>query len=436
MRDIFLTVVIFGSIPLILARPYIGVLLWAWLGFMNPHRLAWGFAVQFPFAQAVAIATLIGMVFSREPKRVPLTRETGVLTLFVLWMLVTTFFAFNQIDAWQQWDKVWKIQLMVFVTMMLMRTPERLQALVWLIVLSLGFYGVKGGIFTILTGGDYRVWGPAGSFIGDNNEIALALLMVIPLMRYLQLCSERRWVRIGLTAAMILSTISVFGSHSRGALVGIVAMTSVLILKSRKRFALALLMAVALPIGLLIMPQKWYGRMETIRDYRQDVSAMGRINAWGFAYNLALDRPLVGGGFETFRGYLFDIYAPNPDDFHDAHSIYFEILAEHGFVGLFLFLTLAFFAWRSCSWQIKQARGHLELSDFGDLARMIQVSLVAYAVSGAFLGLAYFDLYYNLIAIVILSKALVQTGLEQLAAESVYEEIAAGYGVVHRAEGP
>jgi hypothetical protein len=36
---------------------------------------------------------------------------------------------------------------------------------------------------------------------------------------------------------------------------------------------------------------------------------------------------------------------------------------------------------------------------------MIQVSLVAYVTAGAFLGLAYFDYYYTLVAVVVLCKS-------------------------------
>ena len=42
-----------------------------------------------------------------------------------------------------------------------------------------------------------------------------------------------------------------------------------------------------------------------------------------------------------------------------------------------------------------------------DLASMIQVSIVGYAVGGAFLGLGYFDLLYNLVAFVIILQGLV-----------------------------
>jgi probable O-glycosylation ligase (exosortase A-associated) len=163
-----------------------------------------------------------------------------------------------------------------------------------------------------------------------------------------------------------------------------------------------------LPIALSIMPQQWFDRMDTIRNYEEDTSAQGRLNAWQFAFNLAVDRPFVGGGFETFDRALFAVYAPNPTDVRDAHSIYFEVLGEHGFVGLALFLGLGISLWRGCSLTIRRTRDDPDLVEYEHLLRMVQVSFIAYATSGAFLGLAYFDLFYNLVAIAVIAKVWVR----------------------------
>jgi probable O-glycosylation ligase (exosortase A-associated) len=179
-----------------------------------------------------------------------------------------------------------------------------------------------------------------------------------------------------------------------------------------------LLAALAVPPALLMMPETWWERMGTIQNYEEDRSAMGRINAWRFATNLALERP-TGGGFETFRAQWFRLYAPIPGDVHDAHSIWFEVLGEHGFVGLGLFLALGFMTWRRAGGIVRLARDRPDLAWASDLARMIQVSLVAYASAGSFLGLAYFDLYYHLIAVTVIVAALVKKAVAEPAAERV-----------------
>lgn len=408
MRDIVITAVILGMLPLILWRPYIGVLMWTWIGFMNPHRLTWGFAYDMQFALLVALFTLVALMFSREPKKIPWTRETIVLAIFVGWMFITTLAAQYPALAWPQMEKVAKIQLMIFVTLILMQSKGRINLLVWVMTLSLAFYGVKGGIFTIVNGGIYHVRGPEGSFIGGDNEMGLALVMTIPLLRYLQTTLANVFLRHAMTAAMVLTAIAAVGSQSRGALLGIVAMGAFFWLKSRTKILTGLLAVFSVVSIMAVMPQQWFDRMQTIQSYEQDASALGRINAWKMAFNLAKDKPL-GGGFETFRPPTFAIYAPEPDRVHDAHSIYFEVLGEHGFVGLALFLVLGLMTWRSASWVIRQTRDDPGRHWAADLAAMVQVSLVGYASAGAFLGLGYFDFYYTLVAVIVLCRLAVAT---------------------------
>ena len=408
MRDIVLTLVVFGSLPFILRRPWIGIIMWAWLSYMNPHKQAWSFATNMPFALVVALCTLIGLLFAKEEKRIPWTRETILLLTFFLWMVVTTFFALNPDGAWHQFDKVWRIQLMTFVTLMLITSELRLKVLVWVIALSIGYYGIKGGIFTIATGGSYRVWGPTGTFIGGNNEIGLALIMIIPLLRFLQLDTKNLVLKMGLLAAMLLCAIAAIGTQSRGAFLAIVAMGAFLWLKSRHKITLGAIGAITVLIVLALMPEQYYDRMSTIREYQEDASAMGRINAWSFAWNVAVARPLLGGGFEVFVPWLYYIYAPNPAGFYDVHSIYFEVLGEQGFVGLALFLAFYISGWFSASSLRRRVGGDPDLKWMSDLAGMLQVSLVGYAVGGAFLGLAYFDLPYHLVIIIVIMKTLVE----------------------------
>ncbi|MBZ0069298.1 MAG: putative O-glycosylation ligase, exosortase A system-associated [Thiobacillus sp.] len=402
MRDLFVVGLIFSLLPFVFKRPWLGILLWSWLGYMNPHRLAWGFAYDFPFAMVVGLVTIVAFLASKEKKDMPWTRETIVLLIFIGWMLITTIFAFYPDLAWQQWNKVWKIHLMIFLTALIITDRNKLHWLVWVIALSFGFYGVKGGIFTIVNGGAYRVQGPTGTFIGGNNELALALVMTIPLIRYLHLQETRKWLKTGLASAMVLTGVAAIGSQSRGGLVAMVAMGMFLWLKSRNKIVTAIYMAVAVAIIASVMPQAWYDRMNTINSYQEDQSVQGRLNAWHTAFNLAKDR-ITGGGYELWHPQVFRQYAPDPFNVRDVHSIYFEIMGEQGFIGFGLFMLLGLMAWIRAQQIIKHCKKDMDKKWAADLAAMIQVSLVGYAAGGAFLGLGYFDLPYHLMIILILA---------------------------------
>jgi probable O-glycosylation ligase (exosortase A-associated) len=129
---------------------------------------------------------------------------------------------------------------------------------------------------------------------------------------------------------------------------------------------------------------------------------------------IARESPVVGGGFEIFRGNRVDSAA----GWRSAHSIYFEALAEHGYVGLAIFLALGIGTYLAAGSIIRRARDHPDLAWAGTLAAMVQVSVTAYAVAGLFLDLATFDLYYHLIAVVVIASSIVR---QRLASASTAE---------------
>lgn len=413
MRDLLLVAIVLWGLSKVFRKPHVGIYLWTWFSLMNPHRLTWGFAYSLPFAQIIGAATLIGLLTgSKEPKLKVWAPETAILLILVIWVCITTFFAVNQAGALQELNRFIKIQIFIFLTILLISDRAKLQGFIWVMALSIGFYGIKGGIFTIATAGGARVWGPSGSFIGGNNEIALAMLMTIPLMRYLQLNTDNKYLRWGLLGAMLLTAFSVLGSQSRGAFVGIIMIGIFFWWKSPHKIGSSIIVGIVAAIILLFMPQTWWDRMNTIENYEQDQSAMGRINAWWVAFNTANDS-ITGGGANMFIPSMFAKYAPIPWDVHDVHSIYFEMLGEQGWIGLILFLSLILLTWLRCNKIAKIAKNKPELKWAKDLALMLQVSLIAYATAGAFLGLSYFDYFYDLIAAALITWRVSLAELEQ-----------------------
>src|SRR5215475_3663731 len=66
IRDTLVSAIIFASLPVCFIRPWVGILVWSWIGYMNPHKLTWGFATNMPFGQLVAVATLCGLGAIRQ----------------------------------------------------------------------------------------------------------------------------------------------------------------------------------------------------------------------------------------------------------------------------------------------------------------------------------------------------------------------------------
>lgn len=399
MRSIVLALILFGTIPFILTSPYLGLLVWSWLDYMNPHRLTYGFAYSFPWVMLIAVVTLIGLAVSKESKKIPWSTVSVLMALFLLWTGFTSFFAVMQNAAWDNWQQFAKTLVMVFVTLIVVNNRKRMHWLVWVIVLSLGFYGLKGALFVLSGHGGDRVYGPPQSFIGNNNQLALALDMTLPLMRYVQLQASRKLVRIGMGFAMVLTGITVLGTYSRGGFIGLLVVGVALLWKSRRRVTLALALVVVGVVAYQLMPPEWTSRMQTLQDPGEVNTLQTRIQSWEFAANVALHRPLVGGGFDVYLSDpMWQRYGPDGARPRAVHSIYFKALGEQGFVGLALFLGLLAASWVKCGQIRRRTRGDPDGKWAFDLASMLQVALLAYMAAGAASAITYFDLTYQLMA--------------------------------------
>lgn len=185
-------------------------------------------------------------------------------------------------------------------------------------------------------------------------------------------------------------------------------MTAMFWWRSRKKGLMALLIVIAMLTLLPIMPEEWWSRMHTIETYQEDGSAMGRLNAWIVAWEVAKHN-FIGTGMSYQHQLIFDTYGYYNHIVLAAHSIYFQILGNHGFIGLVIFISLWISTYRAAGWLRRNTLEIPEAKWSADLGAMVQVSLVGYAAGGSFLSLAYFDLPYNLMVAVVLAKHWVQT---------------------------
>ncbi|MBS3936796.1 MAG: putative O-glycosylation ligase, exosortase A system-associated [Sulfuritalea sp.] len=408
MRDLLVVGIVLVGAIWALRHPWIGVMLWTWISIMNPHRYTWSFAYDAPVAAIAAVATLLGLLFTKERQSPFQGAPTVILFLFALWVTISWLMGVDVAGDYAQWDKVMKIYLMTFVALVLLNHKQKIIAFAWVTAGSLAILGANGGVFTLLTGGNYRVWGPDFSFIADNNHMALALIMTIPLLHFLQLQLSRAWLRHGMTVVMLLCAAAAIGTHSRGGFLAIIAMTVFLWWRSRHKILIGMAILFAVLVFLPFMPEAWWERMRTIDDYAEDPSAMGRINAWIVAWEVAKDN-FFGAGMSYQHQMFFSLYGVHETVVRAAHSIYFQILGNHGFVGLLLYLLLWIVTYRYAGWLRKNGRKNPETRWASDLGAMVQVSLVGFAVGGAFLSMSYFDLPYNMMVMVVLARRWVES---------------------------
>jgi probable O-glycosylation ligase (exosortase A-associated) len=411
MRDVLITLMVFATLPYIFRNAWYGVLVWSWLSYMNPHRLAYGFAYTMPFAQIVALVLLVSLLSSREKKVLPSNPLFKVWVALLVWLAICTSVALVPDWAIDAFVKILKIQVITLVTMLLMKDFQKVNQLIWVIVFSIGFYSVKGGLFTVMSGGSFAVYGPEGSDIFENNALAVAVLMIIPLMVYLNKFPPYPWVKKIMPYCIALSLISVIGSQSRGAFLAIGAVGVFFWWKTRNKAFTALVFVFFAIFAVMFMPQSWQERMGGIGDYKQDSSSMERLNAWQYSFNVGSAR-LTGGGFNSWTLENYARYGVPVNEPFAAHSIYFGVLGDSGWPGLILFMTILLLIWRQLAVVIRVTEHNPERADYNFLARMLQISLLAFMSGGAFLSLAWFDLAWHLMAITIVMTQLAH-GLSQ-----------------------
>mgnify|MGYP000126007421 FL=1 len=402
MRDFIVLIFLLYLCGVSIWRPWLGVLSLAVFSYLNPHSFAWGFALSFPAFQILFFVVLFSYFKTNDKQKLP--SDWRVKGFIILWFyfVFTTIFAFIPDAAQVKLLEVTKIFVPFFFTLTLINNRQKLFYLIITIASSIGLIATKGGLFALATGMSYRIYGPPKTQFTGNNEFAVAVLIIIPMLILWYRETEKKWVRTGLLGVIPLCVIASISSWSRGALLALIATGLVIVWSSKRKALLIPIIVISTLVSIPYLPEKWFSRMDTIETYEQDQSALGRLEVWRDGWNNTLEYPFTGAGFEGWR-YV---------SMRDWHSSYVEMFSEHGFIAFALWLSLIVGSVISLTRLPNQTKEFPELNWVTNYCHMIRASFVAYMVGTAFLGLSYWDILYHLIFISVLIK---KFALEELA---------------------
>lgn len=414
MRDLAMLGVMCVLVVMAIRRPLVAYLLWAWTAAFSPNYYLYGYMSSVRFNLIFACIALFSLlVANARPASDFKAQQKLLLALLVHATLCWLFgYSTNGLNS-VVYEGLAKALLFCLVMPAFINDRQRLHALLVALAIGMGFHGVVEGAKFIASGGGHKVIGVATAMISDNNHFAVGQLMIIPVLYFLYQYSSHRLARIGFLCALILATFSVMGTFSRGGFIGLSALGIWFLLSSRRKLLSLSLVAVVALVLFQFAPDRWFDRIDTISEADQDSSFMTRVVAWKVSTMIALDNPVFGGGFHAVQalpvwsafkdtiGALDFIPTPEPPIVgRAAHSIYFEVLGDMGFIGLFLFLAIWINAWRTALSIKRAAREREDLTWARDLSDMLRVSLLAYAISGAAVSMAYFELFYAYTAII------------------------------------
>jgi probable O-glycosylation ligase (exosortase A-associated) len=427
MRDLGFAMIWVVLLPITFWSAHVGVLLWIWVALLSPNERLYGFMVNVPFNKPVAIITLALVFLNKQKKKFYVDATVVAMLLMAAVGTLAAFFPLlEDDDGMFLYQKLIKEFALAFTIMAVMWDRRRLVWTMWALCIAIGYTSAVEGLEYVTSAGGHQILGSTG--IGDNNSVALAVLIIIPFLYYLLTYSPVRITRIAVIALIATSVVTVIGTGSRGGFVGLLILGGALVLRSKHKLPPILLAIMVGAAVLAFAPQAWFDRMHTIEDAGDNGSFITRVVAWKVSTAIALHNPLFGGGFHAVQRYLnwqrfrteisaFNfIPTPEPEPFpHAAHSIYFEVLGDLGFTGLAAFLGILGAALYNCQAVISRTKKIAELGWATDMARMLQVSIVIYMVSGALLSMAYFEGFWILIALI---SRLHRTVQDELAARA------------------
>ena len=425
MRDAAFFLIWMVLFPISFWSAHIGVLLWIWTALIAPGELLYGFMASLPYNKLIAIITFGTLLFNQEKKRFYVDGTIVLLALLGLSATITNYTAIMPShDGQFLYEKLLKILVLTFVVSGIMWSRWRIHASVLAICLAFGFDGMNDAGKYILSGGGHKIVGKHA--LGDNNHLALALLMTIPLLIYAYKQSSDRLARMAFLAVAAACVITVIGSHSRGGFIGLVVMAGMFMKNSKHKAASLSLIGLGAVLILALAPDSWLSRVDTINSAGDDNSFMGRVIAWKISALIALERPF-GGGFHAVQLYpVWNHYAGSIDNVLSfietgpagmipkaAHSIYFEVLGDLGVVGFSVFLALLIVGFRNASALKRYGRQDPRQQWAADLGGAVQISLVVYCVSGGAVSMGYFETFYVLLIILSRTRRSVQDAMAE-----------------------
>ena len=417
MRDLVVLAVVAGSLPVILFRPYFGLLVYAWLAYLRPQDMAWGLTRVLPLSQWVAVAMVIGLLFAMGRERwLEVRVQTVLLILLAGWISLTVVTAVMPELSWVLYGYYWKAIVIAILTTGLVRDRQRFRLLLILIAFCIGALGAKRGLIGLLREGVRYSDGPGG-FMADNNSFALALNMVLPLLAGIVMVEKQKAIKIAAGVMAALSILTILFTFSRGGLLTLAVVVPALVWHSRRRLLVGAVIAVALAGAFFLTSdsflQAYTHRASTISSYEEDRSARGRLNAWETSWRVFLDYPVTGVGPNNLE-VVYRTYSPEPERFRVSHNAYLQILCECGLPALLLFLA----AIGSTYFGLGRLRRFTGLPWVETYARMLQISILAFLTGSMFLNTAYTELIYELLGLSVGLEVIARAAAKQPAGET------------------
>ncbi len=287
-----------------------------------------------------------------------------------------------------------------YIIVKLVTTEQRMRTLFATLVLSHVLLLLLNP--QLITNPEIRSYIQGNTFLGDGNDYSLSVTIVIPMGLYLIMRARALWIRLFWGGALAALILGIVGTQSRGATIALACVFLFLWWKGRRKLIGLALIALLVSGIVIYAPETYFERIDSIAHYQEEGSAMGRITAWKTAVRMAEKYPLLGVGSGHFAVKLGTEFRPPEFGVRNlpwltAHSMYFLLIGELGIPGIIFLLAVLIGNYLRNNRLMREA--HDRRPELSTLFMMLNASLVAFAVGGAFLSVAYYPHLYVLAGI-------------------------------------
>lgn len=414
LRSIFVLVLIVIGLSYALQAPFYALLVYLAYGYFRPEEWLWTNIIPPNFSFALGAYVVLATLFSGQ--RFIINKRIVLLGVLVVHSCLSILFSDYFSYGWLAWTNFFRSILITYCVIVLVTDFSKLRFTFLILALFLGVEAAKQGwVYLIMAPGHAnpnRI-----PFLGDNNCVAVGMLMLVPVIALLAQTTQRRGARFGFWVLLIGVLYRALSTFSRGGFLACLAMGVAYGLRSRQKLQVLFGISIIAGIVLLALPEKYWGRMGTItlNVEAQDSSASGRIHFWKVAVAMGKANPWLGVGHNCYNA-AYDAYDFSQGKYgqnRSVHGSFFGVLAEWGFMGLTLYGLVIFSALRSCRRVSKLTAQYPTLQHLSQSATALETSLVVFIVGGSFLPFQYNEMLCHYLGFTIV--------LEELAIQYVAE---------------
>lgn len=422
MLDLAITGFTLAFLALGFRRPFVWVLAYLYIDILTPQKISWSLLAALPISLIAFVLAFGGWLALDDKKDMRFTMRQALIVALLAYCGITTTIAEFPVEAAEKWSWVWKALLFAIFLPLTLRTRLRFEAVVTVMVLTVGAILITGGMKTAAGGGGYgqlQTFVPDNSGIYEGSTLSTIAIAIIPLIwwaaRFTTVFPRGKLVTLFAVALTFAAVLIPIGTQTRTGLLCI-ALLGVLSLRSVKRRFLYLGLAGVLVVAAIpFLPESYTKRMSTIENHQSDQSASTRVAVWMWTLDYVKDHPF-GGGFDAYRGNRLlvpTVKAQGTDnnvtlttEYHVEegrayHSAYFEMLGEQGYPGFLLWAWIQLLG----IWQMERLRRRWKDRKaeheawVAPLANALQLSQMVYFLGALFIGIAFQPVMFMIIGL-------------------------------------